>query len=58
MAERSIVDRVLGRNKEVPVKSARIPSNQSLKVAAGIPDIVRDTERLNKDSNYLPITFW
>jgi hypothetical protein len=52
MAERSIVDRMFGRNKEVPVQAARIPSNQSLKVAAGIPDIVRDTERLNKDSNY------
>lgn len=52
MAERSIVDRMLGRNKEVPVQAARVPSNQSLKVAAGIPDIVRDTERLNKDSNY------
>lgn len=52
MAERSIVDRMFGRNKEVPVQAARVPSNQSLKVAAGIPDIVRDTERLNKDSNY------
>jgi len=52
MAERSLVDRMFGRNKEVPVKAARVPSNKSLKMVAGIPDLVRDTERLNKDSNY------
>lgn len=52
MAERSLVDKVFGRNKEMPIKAAVIPSNKTLKAVAGIPDIVRDTERLNKDSNY------
>ncbi len=52
MAERSLVDRMFGRNKEVPAKATRVPSNKSLKMVAGIPDLVRDTERLNKDSNY------
>tara|TARA_R100001463_G_scaffold72801_1_gene126691 strand:+ start:3402 stop:4790 length:1389 start_codon:yes stop_codon:yes gene_type:complete len=52
MAERSLVDRVFGRNKEIPAKAVIIPTNKSLKAVAGIPDIVRDTERLNKDSNY------
>ncbi len=51
MAERSIVDRLLGRNKEQVVAS-RVPTNQTFKAVAGIPDIVRDTERLGKDSNY------
>ena len=51
MAERSILDKVLGRNKEQTI-AARIPTNKTFQVAAGIPDIVRDTERLNKDSNY------
>ena len=51
MAERSIVDRLLGRNKE-EVVAARIPTNQTFKAVDGIPDIVRDTERLAKDSNY------
>ena len=32
--------------------SGRVPSNKSLRVAAGIPDLMRDTERLQKDSNY------
>ena len=52
MADRSIVDKVFRRNKDVPVKAVIIPSNKTLKAVAGIPDIVRDTERLNKDSNY------
>lgn len=43
---------MFGRNKEVPAKATRVPSNKSLKMVAGIPDLVRDTERLNKDSNY------
>jgi len=32
--------------------SGRVPTNKSLRVAAGIPDLMRDTERLQKDSNY------
>jgi len=32
--------------------SGRVPSNKTLRVAAGIPDLMRDTERLQKDSNY------
>jgi hypothetical protein len=32
--------------------SGRVPSNKSMRVAAGIPDLMRDTERLQKDSNY------
>lgn len=50
MAERSIMDRILGRNKTVVAK--RLPTNETFQAVAGIPDIVRDTERLNKDSNY------
>ena len=52
MAERSILDRILGREKEDKYFAAAVPSNQSFKAVAGIPDIVRDTEKLNKDSNY------
>lgn len=53
MAERRLWDRVLGRGKqEEKVTATRVPSNKSLKAVAGIPDIVRDTEKLNKDSNY------
>ena len=51
MAERSIVDRLLGR-KEEKVEAKHIATNKTFKVAAGIPDVVRDTEKLNKDSNY------
>ena len=51
MAERSILDRVLGRGKNTTV-AARIPTNQTFKTVAGIPEIIRDTEKLNKDSNY------
>ena len=52
MAERSIVDRILGRNKESVTAATRLPTNKSFSVAAGIPQIVRDTEKLTKDSNY------
>ena len=52
MAERSIVDRLLGRNKEEQVTAMRMPTNKSFQAVAGIPQIVRDTEKLNKDSNY------
>ena len=51
MAERTLWDRLMGRNVEA-VTETRIPTNKTFKVAAGIPDIVRDTEKLNKDSNY------
>jgi len=51
MAERSILDRVFGRNKEETI-AARIPTNKSFQAVAGIPEIVRDTEKLNQDSNY------
>lgn len=44
------MDRILGRNKTVVAK--RLPTNETFQAVAGIPDIVRDTERLNKDSNY------
>ena len=52
MAERSIVDRLLGRNKEEQVTAMRMPTNKTFQAVAGIPQIVRDTEKLNKDSNY------
>ena len=52
MAERSLVDKVLGRKKEMTLKTTVLPTNKTFKAVAGIPDIVRDTERLNKDSNY------
>ena len=32
--------------------NSRIPTNKTFKVAAGIPDIVRDTERLRSDSKF------
>ena len=51
MAERTLLDRLLGRNVQASVPE-RIPTNQTFKAVAGIPDIVRDTEKLNKDSNY------
>ena len=41
MAERSIVDRLLGR-KEEKVEAKHIATNKTFKVAAGIPDVVRD----------------
>lgn len=34
------------------VSSQRIPTNKSFSVAAGIPDIVRDTERLRSDNKF------
>jgi len=34
------------------VNSQRIPTNKSFSVAAGIPDIVRDTERLRSDNKF------
>lgn len=52
MAERSIIDRILGREQKSQYFATAIPSNKSLKAVAGIPDIVRDTEKLNKDTNY------
>ena len=51
MAERTLLDRLLGRNVQADAPQ-RIPTNQTFKAVAGIPDIVRDTEKLNKDSNY------
>ena len=51
MAERTLMDRLLGRNVEAAVPQ-RIPTNKTFKAVAGIPDIVRDTEKLNKDTNY------
>ena len=51
MAERSIMDRILGR-KEKAVVAQRLPTNESFRAVAGIPDIVRDTEKLATDSNY------
>ena len=32
--------------------SGRIPTNKSFRAVAGIPDVMRDTERLQSDSNY------
>jgi len=52
MAERSLWQRMTGTGKEESVVAKHIPTNKSLKAVAGIPDIVRDTEKLNKDSNY------
>ena len=51
MAKRSVLDKMLGRNKDNFV-AKRVPTNESFKAVAGIPDIVRDTEKLGKDSNY------
>ena len=36
----------------VLAKSARVPTNKTFTVAAGIPDIVRDTERLRSDNKF------
>ena len=33
-------------------KSGRVPTNAAFKAIAGVPDMMRDTERLQSDSNY------
>jgi hypothetical protein len=41
--------------REVAAKTAtggRVPTNKTFRAVAGIPDIMRDTERLQNDSNY------
>jgi len=53
MAEKSLWQRLMGSTDEgVTSQITRVPTNKPFKVVAGIPDIVRDTEKLNKDSNY------
>ena len=44
--------RVFRKKEAVATQPKRIPTNKSFTVAAGIPDIVRDTERIRADSNF------
>lgn len=52
MAEMSLWQRLMGTSENVTSQITRVPTNKPFKAVAGIPDIVRDTEKLNKDSNY------
>tara|TARA_R110002020_G_scaffold184769_2_gene381998 strand:- start:1956 stop:3371 length:1416 start_codon:yes stop_codon:yes gene_type:complete len=40
------------RGEPIVARTARVPSNKTFTVAAGIPDIVRDTERLRSDNKF------
>jgi len=44
--------RVFQRKEPVRAEVKRLPTNKSFTVAAGIPDIVRDTEKIRTDSNF------
>ena len=53
MAERKWYQFWASTNEETPQLNKRVGmKNEGFKAVAGIPDLVRDTERLNKDSNY------
>ena len=40
------------KKESVVAQTKRLPTNKSFSVAAGIPDIVRDTEKIRTDSNF------
>ena len=40
------------KKEPVVAQTKRLPTNKSFSVAAGIPDIVRDTEKIRTDSNF------
>ena len=40
------------KKESVVAETKRLPTNKSFSVAAGIPDIVRDTEKIRTDSNF------
>ena len=53
MAERKWYQFWASTNEETPQLNKRVGmKKEGFKAVAGIPDLVRDTERLNKDSNY------
>ena len=52
MAERKWFQFWRNESERKIAKSGRLPTNQKFKAIAGVPDMMRDTERLQKDSNY------